>query len=245
LLQTRGNKLTWLGHSAFRITTPGGNVILIDPWIQTNPMTPEPLKKIDRVDTMLITHGHFDHIADAVDLAKEFKPEIVAIHETCGWLESKGVENTSGMNKGGTQTVGEIEVTMVNAIHSCGIQDGDKIVYGGEACGYIIRLPGGLTIYHAGDTAVFGDMKIIGELYAPTFAMLPIGDHYTMGPREAALAIRLLNVKHVIPMHYGTFPVLTGRPDSLQELTRDVPSLEYHVMKPGDTIGEEQAAKAR
>ena len=245
MLQTRGNKLTWLGHSAFRITTPAGNVILIDPWIQTNPMTPEPLKKIDRVDTMLITHGHFDHIADAVDLAKKFKPRIVAIHETCGWLESKGATNTSGMNKGGTQTVGEIEVTMVNAIHSCGIQDGDKIVYGGEACGYIIRLPGGLTIYHAGDTAVFGDMKIIGELYAPTVAMLPIGDHYTMGPREAALAISLLNVKHVIPMHYGTFPALTGRPDSLQELTRDVPSLEYHVMEPGDTIGDEQAAKAR
>jgi L-ascorbate metabolism protein UlaG (beta-lactamase superfamily) len=208
-------------------------------------MTPEPLKNVERVDTMLITHGHFDHIADAVDLAKKFKPRIVAIHETCGWLESKGVANTSGMNKGGTQTVGEIEVTMVNAIHSCGIQDGDKIVYGGEACGYIIRLPGGLTIYHAGDTAVFGDMKIIGELYAPTVAMLPIGDHYTMGPREAALAIRLLNVKHVIPMHYGTFPALTGRPDSLQDLTRDVPSLEYHVMKPGDTIGDEQAAKAR
>jgi L-ascorbate metabolism protein UlaG (beta-lactamase superfamily) len=245
LLQTRGNKLTWLGHSAFRITTPAGNVILIDPWIQTNPMTPEPLKQINRVDTMLITHGHFDHIADAVDLAKKFKPRIVAIHETCGWLESKGVTNTSGMNKGGTQAVGEIEVTMVNAIHSCGIQDGDKIVYGGEACGYIIRLPGGLTIYHAGDTAVFGDMKIIGELYAPTVAMLPIGDHYTMGPREAALAIRLLNVKHVIPMHYGTFPALTGRPDSLQDLTRDVPSLEYHIMKPGDTIGDEQAAKAR
>lgn len=245
MLQTRGNKLTWLGHSAFRITTPAGNVILIDPWIQTNPMTPEPLKKIDRVDTMLITHGHFDHIADAVDLAKKFKPKIVAIHEMCGWLESKGVTNTSGMNKGGTQIVGEIEVTMVNAIHSCGIQDGDKIVYGGEACGYIIRLPGGLTIYHAGDTAVFGDMKIIGELYAPTVAMLPIGDHYTMGPREAALAIRLLNIKHVIPMHYGTFPVLTGRPDSLQDLTRDVPSLEYHVMKPGDTIGDEQAAKAK
>jgi L-ascorbate metabolism protein UlaG (beta-lactamase superfamily) len=245
MLQTRGNKLTWLGHSAFRITTPAGNVILIDPWIQTNPMTPEPLKKINRVDTMLITHGHFDHIADAVDLAKKFKPRIVAIHETCGWLESKGATNTSGMNKGGTQTVGEIEVTMVNAIHSCGIQDGDKIVYGGEACGYIIRLPGGLTIYHAGDTAVFGDMKIIGELYVPTVAMLPIGDHYTMGPSEAALAIRLLNVKHVIPMHYGTFPALTGRPDSLQELTRDVPSLEYHVMEPGDTIGDEQAAKAR
>jgi L-ascorbate metabolism protein UlaG (beta-lactamase superfamily) len=245
LLQTRGNKLTWLGHAAFRITTPSGNVILIDPWIQSNPATPEALKKIDRVDTMLITHGHFDHIADAVELGKQFKPRVVGIFETCAWLESKGVPNTAGMNKGGTQKVGEIEVTMVNAVHSCGIQDGDKIVYGGEACGYILRLPGGVTIYHAGDTAVFGDMKIIGELYAPTVAMLPIGDYYTMGPREAALAIRLLNVRHVIPMHFGTFPVLTGTPDSLQDLTRDVPSLEYHVLKPGETLGEESAASAR
>jgi L-ascorbate metabolism protein UlaG (beta-lactamase superfamily) len=245
MLQTRGNKLTWLGHAAFRITTPSGNVILIDPWIQSNPMTPEALKKIDRVDTMLITHGHFDHIADAVELGKKFKPRVVGIYETCVWLESKGVSNISGMNKGGTQKVGEIEVTMVHAFHSCGIQDSDKIVYGGEACGYIIRLPGGLTVYHSGDTAVFGDMKIIGELYSPDVAMLPIGDHYTMGPREAALAVRLLNVRHVIPMHFGTFPVLTGTPDALRELTRDVPSLEYHVMKPGETLGDEKSASAR
>src|SRR6202142_137853 len=245
MLQTRGNKLTWLGHSAFRITTPTGKVILIDPWVQTNPMCPEPLKKFDRLDTLLITHGHFDHIADAVDMGKQFKPQIVAIYETGVWLESKGVTNVSAMNKGGTQTVGEIEVTMVNAIHSCGIKNGDQIVYGGEACGYIIRLPGGLTIYHAGDTCVFGDMKIIADLYAPHLAMLPIGDHYTMGPREAALAIRLLNVRHVIPMHYGTFPALTGTPAALQELTRDVPSLEYHIMQPGETLGEDQAAIAR
>ncbi|HEV3220269.1 MAG TPA: MBL fold metallo-hydrolase, partial [Candidatus Acidoferrales bacterium] len=131
MLQTRGNKLTWLGHAAFRITTPTGNVILVDPWIQSNPMTPDELKKIDRVDTMLITHGHFDHIADAVEIGKKFNPRVVAIHETGDWLESKGVSNISGMNKGGTQKVGEIEVTMVHAIHSCGIQDGDKIVYGG------------------------------------------------------------------------------------------------------------------
>jgi L-ascorbate metabolism protein UlaG (beta-lactamase superfamily) len=245
MLQTRGNKITWLGHAAFRITTPTGNVILLDPWIQSNPSTPEALKKIDRVDTMLISHGHFDHIADAVELAKKFKPRVVGIYETCAWLESKGVSNLAGMNKGGTQKVGEIEVTMVNAFHSSGIQDGDKIVYGGEPCGYIIRLPGGLTIYFAGDTCVFGDMKIIGELYAPALAMLPIGDYYTMGPREAALAIRLLNVRHVIPMHYGTFSTLTGTPEALQDLTRDVPSLEYHVLKPGEALGDEPAVSAR
>jgi L-ascorbate metabolism protein UlaG (beta-lactamase superfamily) len=141
------------------------------------------------------------------------------------------------MNKGGTQKVGEIEVTMVNAVHSCGIQDGDRVIYGGEACGYIVRLPGGLTIYHAGDTAVFGDMKMIADLYAPQLALLPVGDRFTMGPREAALAVRLLNVQHVVPMHYGTFPVLTGKPEMLRELTRDFPSLEIHALKPGESIG--------
>jgi len=237
MLQTRGNKLTWLGHAAFRITTPSGSVILIDPWVLSNPMTPAPDKKFDRIDVMLITHGHFDHIADAVALGKQFKPQVVGIFETCGWLESKGLANTSLMNKGGTQRVVEIEITMVNAVHSCGIQDGDHVIYGGEACGYIVRLPGGLTIYHAGDTAVFGDMKIIGDLYAPHMALLPIGDHFTMGPREAALAVRLLNVQHVVPMHYGTFPALTGRPEMLRGLTSDFPSLEIHALNPGESIG--------
>ncbi|MGA3294093.1 MAG: metal-dependent hydrolase [Candidatus Acidiferrales bacterium] len=237
MLQTRGNTFTWLGHAAFRITTPSGKVVVVDPWVQSNPACPEPLKKFHRLDTILITHGHFDHIADAVALAKEFEPQVVAIYEICAWLESKGVTQTSAMNKGGTQKVGEIEVTMVNALHSCGIQDGDKIIYGGEACGYIIRLPGGLTVYHAGDTAVFGDMKLIAELYAPEVAMLPIGDHFTMGPREAAHAIRLLGVRHVIPMHFGTFPVLTGNPEALRKLTQDIPGLEIHALKPGESVG--------
>lgn len=236
-LQTRGNKLTWLGHAAFRITTPTGKVAVIDPWIQSNPACPDALKKFDRLDTMLITHGHFDHIADAVSLGTQFKPQVVGIVETTTWLESKGVSNTSGMNKGGTQKAGELEVTMVHAIHSCGIKDGDRIIYGGEACGYIVRLPGGFTLYHAGDTAVFGDMKIIGELYAPDVALLPIGDYYTMGTREAALAIRLLNVRHVIPMHFGTFPVLTGSPEALRSATQDIAGLEIHTLKPGDTLG--------
>jgi L-ascorbate metabolism protein UlaG (beta-lactamase superfamily) len=244
MLQTRGNKITWLGHAAFRIETPSGKIMLIDPWVLSNPMCPENDKKFERIDTMLVTHGHFDHIADAVELGKKFKPQIVGIYELCVWLESKGVANTNGMNKGGTQKVGEIEVTMVNAVHSCGIKDGDQIIYGGEACGYIIRLPGGLTIYHAGDTAVFTDMKIIGELYAPDLAMLPIGDHYTMGPREAALAIRLLNVRHVIPMHFGTFPPLVGRPDQLRQLTQDINGLEIHELKPGETLNESNAQTA-
>lgn len=237
MLQTRGNKLTWLGHATFQITTATGKIVLVDPWVQSNPMCPEGLKAFQRVDALLISHGHFDHIADAVELAKKHTPQVVAIYETCVWLQSKGVTNTSPMNKGGTQKVGELEVTMVNAIHSCGIQDGDKIIYGGEASGLVIQLPGGFRVYHAGDTAVFGDMELIGELYSPDVALLPIGDHFTMGPREAALAIRLLGVRHVIPMHFATFPYLTGTPDRLRELTQDISGLEIHALRPGESIG--------
>jgi len=236
MLETRGNKLTWMGHATFRIITTSGKVIVVDPWVQSNPMCPEVLKNFDRLDILLISHGHFDHIADAVELGKRYSPQVVAIYETCAWMQSKGVTTTSPMNKGGTQKVGDLEITMVNAIHSCGIQDGDKIIYGGEACGFVIGLPGGLKVYHAGDTAVFGDMKLIADLYAPDVAMLPIGDHFTMGPREASLATRLLRVKHVIPMHFGTFPLLTGTPDALRELTRDIPGLEIHALKPGETL---------
>ena len=245
MLETRGNQLTWLGHSAFRITTPSGKIVVVDPWVEHNPACPDSLKRFDRIDVMLITHGHFDHIGDAVDLATRHKPEVVGIFETCAWLESKGVANTNAMNKGGTQKVGEIEVTMVNAIHSCGITDGDQIIYGGEACGYIIRLPGGLTVYHAGDTTVFGDMKMIGELYSPDLAMLPVGDRFTMGPVEAALAIRLLGVRHVIPMHFGTFPALTGNPEAVRDLTNVIAGLEIHALKPGESVADGSADKAR
>ena len=237
MLLTRGNKITWFGHSTFTITTPTGTVVLVDPWVMGNPACPEHLKKPAKIDVMLITHGHGDHMGDALALAGAHRPKIVAIYETCLWLESKGIQNTLPMSKGGTQKVGEIEVTMVHAIHSNSIEDDGKFVYGGEPCGYVIRVPGGLTIYHAGDTCVFGDMKMIGELYAPELACLPIGDLYTMSPREAALAIRLLGVRHVVPMHYGTFPALTGTPAALRDLTGDIAGLEILALKPGETIG--------
>jgi L-ascorbate metabolism protein UlaG (beta-lactamase superfamily) len=233
MMNLNGIKLTWLGHATFRVETPGGKTILIDPWVMGNPMCPEKEKTVKKVDVLLCTHGHFDHIGDAVAIDKKHNPQVVGIPELCGWLEKKGVKQTLAMNKGGTQTVGDIKVTMVHADHSCGIQDGDEIVYGGEACGYVVEFANGVKIYHAGDTNVFGDMRIIHELYAPDIAMIPIGDHYTMGPREAAYACKLLKVKSVIPMHFGTFPVLTGRPSQLQKL---VPDLEVLEMKPGETI---------
>jgi L-ascorbate metabolism protein UlaG (beta-lactamase superfamily) len=232
-MNLKGIKLTWLGHATFRVETPGGKIVIIDPWIMGNPMCPEADKKVKRVDVMLCTHGHGDHIGDAVEVGKEHKPTTVGIVELCGWLEKKGVKHTAPMNKGGTQTIGDIKVTMVHADHSCGIEDGDQIIYGGEACGYVIEFENGVKIYHAGDTNVFGDMAIIRDLYAPQIAMLPIGDHFTMSPREAAYACNLLKAKTVIPMHFGTFPVLTGTPDQLQKL---VPHVEVLEMKPGVTL---------
>src|ERR1017187_9234966 len=232
-MNLNGIKITWLGHATFRIQTPKGKTILVDPWVMQNPACPEKEKTVKSVDVMLITHGHGDHIGDAVEIAKKHKPKVVGIPELCGWLQQKGDEQISMMNKGGTQQVGDIKVTMVHADHSCGIQDGDQMVYGGEACGYVIEFDNGLKIYHAGDTNVFGDMKIIHDLYAPDIAMLPIGDHFTMGPREAAYACDLLKAKTVIPMHFATFPVLTGTPGALSKLVHGVEVLE---MKPGQTI---------
>ncbi len=228
-------KITWLGHGTFKLVTPGGSVVLVDPWVQGNPACPEALKKFDRLDIMLITHGHFDHISDAVSVSRQHKPQVVGIYEVCAWLEGKGVSHTLPMNKGGSQQVGELRVTMVHADHSCGILDDGKIIYGGEAAGYVIEIAG-RRLYHAGDTNVFGDMKIIHELYAPELALLPIGDLFTMSPKEAAYACRLLRPKKVLGMHYGTFPPLVGRPAQLRQLLSDLPEVEVLELQPGETM---------
>jgi L-ascorbate metabolism protein UlaG (beta-lactamase superfamily) len=232
-MDLKGVKLTWLGHATFRVEAPGGKTLLLDPWVMGNPKCPETDKTIRKVDLMLCTHGHFDHIGDAVEIARQHHPAVVGIFELCGWLEKKGVKNTSPMNKGGTQAVSDLRVTMVHADHSCGILDGDQIIYGGEACGFVVEFQNGLKIYHAGDTAVFGDMQIIRELYAPDIALLPIGDHYVMSPREAAYACKLLKPKAVVPMHFGTFPLLTGTVAEFKRLVKDVEVVE---MKPGQTL---------
>ncbi len=234
-MQLNGVQITWLGHATFKVTTPGGKIVLIDPWTFQNPACPEGLKRVDKVDLMLVTHGHFDHMGDAVDIAKATKPTTVAIVELAGWLGSRGVEQTIGINKGGSVNVEGIRVSMTHAIHTSGVEDGS---YAGDACGYVIEFENGRKLYHAGDTCAFSDMQIIGELYQPDVTLLPIGDFYTMGPREAAIAVRLLGVKHVIPMHYATFPVLTGTPAALRQALQALGLNEVEVveMKPGQTV---------
>jgi L-ascorbate metabolism protein UlaG (beta-lactamase superfamily) len=212
-------------------------VVLIDPWVDQNPACPEAHKKLDRLDAMLITHAHFDHIADAVELAKKYQPsKIVASFETCHWLDSKGVANTSAMNIGGTQEVLGLAVSMVRADHSCGITDGDQILYGGAAAGYVVRLSEGFTFYHSGDTGLFSDMQLIAELYRPEIAFLPIGDLFTMGPEHAARACRYLQAREIVPIHWGTFPALTGTPEMLERALADLgATCRVRTLQPGES----------
>ena len=166
---------------------------------------------------------------------RKFEPKIVSIAETSWWLESKAAKNLIGMNKGGTVDIGFAKLTMTHAVHSCGIQDEGKIIYGGEAAGYVITQQDGRRIYCAGDTTVFSDMALIEELYQPELAFLPIGDHFTMGPREAAKAAKLLKAKKIVPLHFGTFPVLTGTPSQLAEYLKGEP-YEVWTLEAGKTV---------
>ena len=232
---TRGAlSYTWLGHATFLLVSPGGKRILFDPWVTGNPTSPEAAKKLGALDLMLITHGHADHTGDAVAIARSSSAQVVAPFELSEWLQQKGLKNVIGMNPGGTLNLLGLSITMVQAVHSSSVEENGKTIYLGLATGYVVRFEDGLTIYFAGDTAVFGDMRLIAEMYAPSIAFLPIGDLYTMGPEQAAKACELLSVKQVVPMHYGTFPVLTGTPEKLRELVAPK-GVQVMELKPGET----------
>jgi L-ascorbate metabolism protein UlaG (beta-lactamase superfamily) len=224
--------ITWLGHSAFRLRTPGGKEVLLDPWYTGNPSFPAAARP-KAADLILISHGHSDHVTDAAAMAKQTGATVVGIWEVTSWLGTKGIQNLEPMNKGGTITAKGLRITMTDARHSSSVDDGG-LVYLGDAAGFVIKLENGQTVYYAGDTALFGDMKLIAELYSPDIAFLPIGDRFTMGPDTAALAARWLSVKQVVPMHYGTFPLLTGTPDELEKNLAGS-GIEVLKLKPGET----------
>ncbi|HEX4066215.1 MAG TPA: metal-dependent hydrolase [Acidobacteriaceae bacterium] len=215
----KGTRITWLGHATVLIVTPKGTTILIDPFIEHNPKYPKGYQLPEKIDLLLVTHGHMDHIADAVPVAKKHGPAVIGMVELVGWLQSKGVKDDQaiGMNLGGSHQHADVTITLTEARHSSGISDGDKTIYGGEPAGMVIAIDGGPVLYHAGDTAPFTDMQIIRDMYHPELAMLPIGDHYTMGPKGAAVAAKLIGAKSILPIHFGTFPVLTGTPAALEK----------------------------
>lgn len=229
-------ELTWLGHSAFRINSPKELNMLIDPWLTGNPKAASDREKVGSVDLILVTHGHGDHLGDTLEIARKTGAHVVCMPEIAQYLMGKGLENVTGMNKGGTYRFKDIDITMVHAIHSSSIIENDEIIYMGDPAGYVVRLENGVSIYHAGDTCVFKDMEIIGDLYHPDLALLPIGSHYVMGPREAAYACKLLRPTYVVPMHYGTFPVLTGTPEAFVDEMASLPSTEVIVLDPGDIL---------
>ncbi len=238
----RDTRITWYGHACVEIVTPAGKTVLIDPWFG-NPLSPKAAGQVQSCDLLLVTHGHGDHLGDAVALGSRLRPAWPAIHELSLWLGRQvagGADSITGMNKGGTVEAAGLKVTMTRAEHSAGDwnPDGGVPLYLGEPVGFVIELENGFRIYHAGDTDVFGDMALIRDLHKPDLAMLPIGGHYTMGPVQAALAVELLGVQHVMPIHYGTFPALKGTPAELRTAlgARGLGSVTVYDPAPGATI---------
>jgi L-ascorbate metabolism protein UlaG (beta-lactamase superfamily) len=226
--------ITWLGHATFIIVTPGGKTIVTDPWLEGNPKCPPDRKKIEKADVILLSHGHSDHSGDVVSVARATNAPVVTVNEVAIWLQQKGLKNVIGMNIGGTVSVAGLEISMTPAVHTSSVMEEDQILCLGDPAGFVVRLEDRRAFYFAGDTALFGDMKLIADLYAPEIAFLPIGDHYTMGPEAAAKACKFLLIRQVVPMHYGTFPILTGTPERLKELVTPM-GIDVLELKPGDT----------
>jgi L-ascorbate metabolism protein UlaG (beta-lactamase superfamily) len=229
-----GTRITWLGHATVLVETAKGTRVLIDPFIAQNPSYPTEYVLPEKIHFILLTHGHGDHISDVVPVAQKHGSTVVAIYELASYVAAKGVEHTIGMNLGGTVQLDDVAATMVEAKHSAGAEDEQGTHYVGVAAGYVLTITDGPVLYHAGDTAVFGDMKLIGELYGPKVAMLPIGGHFTMGPKEAAWATRLLEPEMVLPLHFGTFAPLKGTPEQLAALVDG--SVRVVEWKPGEMV---------
>ncbi len=228
-----GLQLTWLGHAAFRLRTADGTVVYLDPWLQGNPSCPAAEAHPARADAVFLTHGHGDHFGDTLHLACDLGAEVFCIHEIAVYLRAQGAARVTGLNKGGTVTgPAGVRATMVDARHSGGLDTDAGVLPGGEPAGWVLAFPGGPTLYHAGDTMLFGDMALIRDLWAPDIAFLPIGGHFTMDPAQAARAARLLAVQTVVPIHYGTFPLLAGTPGELAaDLTGS--GIEVAALVPG------------
>jgi L-ascorbate metabolism protein UlaG (beta-lactamase superfamily) len=224
--------LTWLGHATFRFDTPGGKRVYIDPFLNGNPKCPESELEPERIDVIAVTHAHGDHLGDTVDLAKKHGCVVVAAVELADWLQIKHSldgDNVRDPNKGGTVDVDGVKITLTHAQHS---SSNDSLEYMGEPVGLVFTLENDTRIYFAGDTNAFGDMQLIRRLYEPQIAVLPIGGHYTMDPKEAAVALEFLGAEKCVPCHWGTFPALTGTPEQLRGLT----DVEVVDIQPGGTI---------
>ena len=227
-------RLTWLGHSACHLET-GGKSVLIDPWFEGNPSHPEGFEeRLQAVDLIVLTHGHQDHgIEDVPRLAKRFGATVVGMFEIVSYLGGQGVEAVEPMNIGGSIERDGLKLTMVNALHSSAIMRDGLPVTMGDPAGFVIR-SAELTVYHAGDTEIFSDMQLIQRIHGPSVGLLPIGDRFTMGPETAALACNeFLDLETVIPIHYGTFPLLTGDPKVFAALVRRG---TVRVMQPGEAL---------